>query len=533
MGAVEPSQLAAPSKPTNDGGFVSAGTCGVTDIKTAERQTSEFAMIVESSQDAIMTATLDGTITFWNAAATRMYGYDARCAVSQHMSMLAAPGCGAEIDAILARLRAGDRIEHCEMLRLTKAGDLLAVDTLLCPVRDRAGAIAGICVTTRDIAEHLRAKYELTRLYEQQRHIALTLQHALMGSPRPVPGLQRASRYLPAIQGAGVGGDWFDLIALGAGRVGALIGDVMGRGLEAATVMGQLRSAANALARTGMGPRQLMEALDQVAQDIPDQLTTCCYLVIDPDAGEVTACSAGHLPVLLVDPDGTVGRLPVPVSVPLGVGGIPHRQVTVPAPEGATLVLYTDGLVETRGCDIDQQVMLLQERLHAIFAGSGGLEDAADQLLAAQLPQLDTPLDDVTLLLARIPPGPLASTEMMLKPTLRAAASGRRLVAKTLAEWGHLGHVDVACLLVSEVLTNAVQHAGGPIGLRLYLTGREIITEITDDSTHPPLARPADLEAENGRGLILVDTLASSWGSRPAENGKTVWFTLSLESAPG
>jgi hypothetical protein len=98
-----------------------------------------------------------------------------------------------------------------------------------------------------------------------------------MGSPRGVPGLQRASRYLPATAGAGADGDWFDLISLGDGRVGVLIGDVMGRGLEAATVMGQLRSAVNALARTGMPPRQLMDALDQVVQDLPDQLVTSAY----------------------------------------------------------------------------------------------------------------------------------------------------------------------------------------------------------------------------------------------------------------
>ena len=119
--------------------------------------------------------------------------------------------------------------------------------------------------------------------------------------------MQTASRYLPATRGAGVGGDWFDLIPLGAGRVGVLIGDVMGRGLEAATVMGQLRSAANALARTGMPPQQLMHALDAVARDLPDQLITCCYLVINAARGEVTAASAGHLPVLLVQPDATVG----------------------------------------------------------------------------------------------------------------------------------------------------------------------------------------------------------------------------------
>jgi serine phosphatase RsbU (regulator of sigma subunit) len=138
---------------------------------------------------------------------------------------------------------------------MTSTGKLLDVDLLLCPVRTRDGVIVGGCAIARDIAGHKRAQQEITRLYQHQRHVALTLQRALMGSPPPVPGMDAASRYRPATRGAGVGGDWFDLIPLGAGRVGVLIGDVMGRGLEAATVMGQLRSAANALARTGMPPQ--------------------------------------------------------------------------------------------------------------------------------------------------------------------------------------------------------------------------------------------------------------------------------------
>jgi anti-sigma regulatory factor (Ser/Thr protein kinase) len=359
--------------------------------------------------------------------------------------------------------------------------------------------------------------------------VALTLQRALMGSAREAPGMQSASRYFPATQGAGVGGDWFDLIPLGAGRTGVLIGDVMGRGLEAATVMGQLRSAANALARTGMPPQQLMHALDLFARDIPDQLTTCCYLVIDPDAGEVTACSAGHLPILLVDPDRTVRRLPIPVSVPLGVGDIPHEQITLPVAACATLVLYTDGLVETHRCDIDNQIAVLEGELRTVFASGPGLEEAADQILAALLPRIDQPPDDVTLLLARIPAAPLASAATTLRPEPQAVAAARRFVKRTLTQWGQASHVDTACLLVSEILTNAVHHARTPIGLRLHHTTREIVTEITDDSTHLPRCRLPGPDDENGRGLMLVDALASDWGSRPAETGKTVWFTLAVD----
>ena len=211
---------------TSDGLLVSAAVRDVSDRKAAEQRISELAVVVESSQDAILTTTLDGIITFWNAAAARMYGYSPAEAIGQHVAMLAPDGHTDEIGILLARLRRGERIDHYETLRVTKSGAFLDVDILLWPVRDRAGAIVGACAIVRDIAEHKRAKREVTLLYEQQRHVALTLQHALMGAPSEVPGMGTASRYFPATQGAGVGGDWFDLIALGAGRTGVLIGDV-------------------------------------------------------------------------------------------------------------------------------------------------------------------------------------------------------------------------------------------------------------------------------------------------------------------
>ncbi len=518
---------------TSDGLLVSAAVRDVSDRKAAEARINELALIVESSLDAILIKSLDGTITFWNAAAARMYGYSAKEAVGRHVSMLALPERRAEIDALLLRIGRGERIDHYETLRLTSTGILLDVDIILWPITDRTGRIVGACAIARDIAEHKRAKQQVTRLYEQQRHVALTLQHALMGKPSEVPGMQSASRYFPATQGAGVGGDWFDLIPLGAGRVGVLIGDVMGRGLEAATVMGQLRSAANALARTGMPPQQLMNALDAVVRDLPDQLITCCYLIVDPDAGEVTACSAGHLPLLLVEPDATVRRLPVPISVPLGVGDVPFVEASLPVAPCSTLVLYTDGLVETHHCDLDKQIGLLEDELRAVFSVAPDLETAADQVLTALLPRIDEPPDDVTLLLVRVPKAPVATAATTLEPQPQSVAAGRGFVGRTLEAWGCGELADTACLLASEILTNAVRHAHTPIGLRLYRAAGDVTVEITDDNTHLPARRLADPDDENGRGLMLVESLASAWGARPTRTGKSVWFTLDLAPVAG
>ncbi|MGX1910099.1 PAS domain S-box protein [Streptomyces phaeochromogenes] len=354
---------------TADGLLVSAAVRDVSDRRRAEERINELAALVESSQDAILAKTLDGHITYWNAAAQRLYGYTRDEVMGRHVSLLAPSERRHEIDALMDQLRDGERIEHFETLRLTRSGGLLDVDITLWPTRSPDGTVIGACAIVRDISDRKRAEAELTVLYEQQRHIALTLQRSLMGTPPAIPGLATASRYRPATQGAGVGGDWFDLVPLGAGRVGVLIGDVMGRGLEAAAVMGQLRSAAHALAKTGMQPRQLMQALETVVADldVPDQLVTCCYLVIAADAGEVTICSAGHLPTLIAAPGEGARALSAPVNAPLGVGGVLYEQTSAEIPAGATLVLYTDGLIETPGSDIEDQLAQLTDVLSDLF----------------------------------------------------------------------------------------------------------------------------------------------------------------------
>lgn len=520
---------------TTDGLLFSAAVRDVSERKAAEARINELAALVESSQDAILAKTLEGCITYWNAAAQQLYGYTSDEAVGCHVSLLAVPERKGEVDVLMGRLGRGEMIEHFETLRVTNTGSLLDVDVTLWPTRDAGGTVIGACAIVHDVSERKRAEAELTRLYEQQRHIALTLQRSLMGTPPDVPGLHSASRYLPATQGAGVGGDWFDLVPLGGGQVGVLIGDVMGRGLEAAAVMGQLRSAANALARTGMPPRQLMQALDTIVADLPDQLVTCSYLVIDPDAGQMAICSAGHLPALLATPDHRVSPVPAPVSVPLGVGDIPHQQVVIDVAPGSTLALYTDGLVETPATDIEQQIAALASELSRSFGSACSLEAAADRAVAALLPDAAGHNDDVTLLLVRLPPAPLAwaCTELPSEPC--AAAVGRRFLTVTLAAWNCSEALDDARLLTSEVLTNAICHASGPIQLRVRRGTDELTVEVTDRSPQPPQPRCAEAGDESGRGLLLVDTLADSWGTRPVDPGKTIWFTLRLTpaGAPG
>ncbi|MEU1166956.1 PAS domain S-box protein, partial [Streptomyces sp. NPDC005921] len=209
-----PVEISLSPMETADGLLVSAAVRDVSDRKAAEARINELAALVESSQDAILAKTLDGDITYWNAAAQDLYGYTAEEAIGRHVSMLAPPDLRAEVSALLTRLRQGEKVEHFETLRVTRSGALLDVDVTLWPTRDTRGRVVGACAIVRDISDRKRAEAELTALYEQQRHIALTLQRSLMGTPPALPGLATASRYRPATQGAGVGGDWFDLIPL-------------------------------------------------------------------------------------------------------------------------------------------------------------------------------------------------------------------------------------------------------------------------------------------------------------------------------
>ncbi|MFF3493109.1 SpoIIE family protein phosphatase [Streptomyces sp. NPDC002795] len=483
-----------------------------------------FRELVESSQDAILMKTLDGRITFWNEAAQRLYGYTPAEAIGSHVGMLVPPDLKDEEDDLLARIAGGVRIEHYETRRTTSDGRVLDIDVTLWPIRDRAGAITAACSTMRDITGRKKAAVELAELHEQRRHVALALN--LMGASKEISGAQAATRYLPSVQGQGVGGDWLDLIELGAGRVGIFVGDVMGRGLDAAVVMGQLRSAAHALALAGLPPCDLMQTLDVFTRELPEPFVTCVYLEADPAQGELTVCSAGHLPVLLVEPGAKVHELPVPIGTPLGVGGVPHQQVLLPLDAGTTLALYTDGLVETTSSDIDLRLKLLTCALEDSFATADGLESAADHVLHTLLPNTDTYADDVTLLLVRFPTAPLDVAERELDCEAASVPAGRRFLKEKLHEWGLTALADTALLLASELLTNAVCHAQGPLNFRMWHSVRELSVEITDHSAPRPRARSAENTEENGRGLILVDTLADAWGSRSNTTGKTVWFTL-------
>ncbi|MFD4587976.1 SpoIIE family protein phosphatase [Streptomyces sp. NPDC058423] len=236
------------------------------------------------------------------------------------------------------------------------------------------------------------------RLYSRVQTIALTLQRALLPtSLADSPHVQVAHRYVPGSHATEVGGDWYDVINLSGDRVALVVGDVMGHGVRAAADMGRLRITTKTLARHIDAPDVLLAELDACAQEADIELATCLYLMYDPGSGRARIGNAGHPPPLVLLPDGAVETVDEVLGVPLGVGGHPFATTGIDLPPGSTVALYTDGLVEARGRDIDEGTARLRAEL---ARSSGPLEQAADRILARLLP--GPPHDDTVLVLARV-----------------------------------------------------------------------------------------------------------------------------------
>lgn len=238
------------------------------------------------------------------------------------------------------------------------------------------------------------------RMYGRERDAALTLQRSLMNPALPtVSGLELTGRYLPAGDHE-VGGDWFDAVALSGGRTALVIGDVMGHGIHAAAVMGQLRTAVRTLARRDTPPDQLLRALDAAVADLGDnEMATCLYAVHDPATGHCVIARAGHPPPVIADARGEVAFLEGAAGPPLGVGRQDCEVQRVILTPGSLLVTYTDGLIETRGTDLDQGMRRLAQALR--YPGRP-LDQICDGLLAHVMPEVAD--DDVAVLLARTLP---------------------------------------------------------------------------------------------------------------------------------
>ena len=377
----------------------------------------------------------------------------------------------------------------------------------------------------RELAARAALSIDNARLHRMEAKTALTLQRSMLPSrPPKIPGVLIAHRYIPGDRRAEVGGDWFDAVQLPGSRVALVVGDVMGHGLHSAVAMGRFRTAMQTLAALDLPPGQILRHLDNLSQRLgDDHLATCLYAVYDPIARTCTLASAGHVPPVLVHPDGRGELLEIPSGAPIGVGGVPFASREIKVSDGSMLVLCTDGLVEMRGGDIG-------DGLAALCGDIVDPRRSPDEVCDTVLERLHTDdrSDDLALLIARfdgIPPQDVISWSLQLDSS--EVQRARLMVREQLALWDLQELSETAELLVSELVTNALRVAKDRVELQLMRVGK-LLVEVSDDDHNLPSLEPSEALDEDGRGLSLVSHLSARWGTSRKAVGKVVWFELPL-----
>ncbi|MEU5921410.1 SpoIIE family protein phosphatase [Streptomyces sp. NPDC004288] len=375
-------------------------------------------------------------------------------------------------------------------------------------------------------------------LYEQEHDLAEGLQQAMLPRRIPeVPGAQTAVRYRSARLGRDIGGDWYDVIALPGGRVGAVIGDVQGHDTHAAAVMGQLRIVLRAYAAEGHPPATVMARASVFLHELDtERFATCTYAEVDLATGVVQVVRAGHVDPMVRDVDGRCRRLPVEGGLPLGLsaefGRLDYQVTTLELDPGQTLMLYTDGLVEKPGADLDEGLQWLSS---LVRRGPADLQQLADHLCDVVADRGGE--DDVAILLLRRhggyhPQGAGRFQQHVAQNDPEALSSARHMIRAAVRAWGAGERADEIELVADELMTNALMHTdGGAIVTLRMLTGppRRLRVEVEDRSSALPRRREAGEAGVSGRGLLLVDGLSDTWGVESRGGGKCVWCEFAME----
>jgi PAS domain S-box-containing protein len=377
-------------------------------------------------------------------------------------------------------------------------------------------------------ADRVALAIDHARVYEREHNIAETLQRSLLPEHLPkLPGLDVAARYIPAADEAEVGGDWYDVLSVPGGGVGLVMGDVAGKGLAAASMVGRLRSALRAYALEGHAPARVLEQLNRLiwTEAEESQMATLIYVVVDPGEGEVRWVNAGHPPPLLLDGKAHPQYLEGGSSVPLGVLPFPSfEEVAVPMNSGGMVVLYTDGLVERAGEHIDRGLGRLAE---AVRDAPTKPEELCDHVLGQLVPDGGTPDDIALLTLRTVPMTDRFQVEFPAVP--EALASMRSVMRRWLR---HVGgdHREIAEIVTAcgEAATNAIEHAGAGGGAPFEVRGQaergQVRISVRDHGVWRA-PRPGD----QGRGLALMRALMDSVEVTPSPGGTTVRLERALQ----
>ncbi|MET9573439.1 SpoIIE family protein phosphatase [Streptomyces virginiae] len=432
------------------------------------------------------------------------------------------------------------------------------------------------------VARMLAQALQRAGVAESERELTTGLQRSMMPQLGPeIPGMRIAARYVPTGGGLQVGGDWYDMIPLPSGRFALVIGDVQGHDVRAAGLMGQLRIAVRAYASEGHRPDAVLSRASRFLaglcasrepgcrrpEEDPDaqspRFATCLYVECDPETGTLEVARAGHPDPAVRMTDGTVLMRPTAGGLPLGIvpdADYPTTRFTLEP--GETMMLCTDGLIETGGHDLDTG----WARLRAVLEGDthevgghepGHLETLADLLVQTVHgpsshhttgPLADRREDDIAVvLLWREGAGCGCGTPSAhpVRPTRRTMltvaqaeperiADARRQVRELLHDWADEEQVDSAVLMVSEMVTNVLTHTDGDALLVAEAVGelgeRRLRVEVADSSDELPHKRHPGEMASSGRGVLLTEMLADAWGVDPRGEGKSIWFELYEQS---
>jgi GAF domain-containing protein len=383
-----------------------------------------------------------------------------------------------------------------------------------------------------DFAARAAVFIDNARRYSREHATALTLQRSMLPTGLSYPSsVEVKHRYLPGSKLIEVGGDWYESIALPGGRVALVVGDVAGHGVRAAVTMGRLRTAIHTLAMLELAPAESLQQLDELMHTLGERephFATCAYAVYDAVSGECEIAVAGHLPPLLVHPDGSNEFLDVPPAPPLGIGDGEVESRLFKIEDGSLFVLYTDGLVENKGRDISDGLA----RLTGIF-GPGSPTRPLEDLCKATLDGVygDEQRDDIAVLIARL--GRLSQdsyASWTFAPKLTSVREARSVLTEPMKRWDLEDLIPTTELLVSELVTNAIKYSRGDVTLRL-VNEKALVCEVLDTSGALPRLRQASSDDENGRGLQVVRQLSHRWGARRTATGKVVWCEQPLPGA--
>ncbi|MGC4948692.1 SpoIIE family protein phosphatase [Streptomyces sp. DT224] len=394
----------------------------------------------------------------------------------------------------------------------------------------------------RGLAAIVAQSLQRAKLFDEEREFATGLQSAML--PRrihDIKGGEIAVRYHAAWSGRQVGGDWYDVISLPKGRFGIVVGDVQGHDTHAAAIMGQLRIALRAYAAEGHPPSTVLARASRFLAELDtDRFATCAYAQVDLETGTVRVVRAGHFGPLIRHMDGRVGSPRVRGGLPLGIstdfGDEEYPETRLDLVPGETLVLYTDGLVEEPGADIDAGVRTL---ITEVSAGPAGAEALADHL-SDRLWERWGSGDDVALLVLRRSPDPGSPRAPRLHQYIHQAdpeglSEARTIVRQALTDWDMAELADDAELVTGELLVNVLLHTEGGAVLTLEVLPepvRRVRLSVQDRSSAWPRRRSPGETATSGRGLLLLDAVSTRWGIEPRGEGKAVWCEIGPGAPP-